>query len=276
MLAFALTLSAIGMFGKKQGRRAVLMDHAGRRGSMDHDGGSPIVNIDAMLAEARSTISKLPKPSQIKDLVVDPTTLPHCKLMMATTGDVVMGMASGYSWEEGHGGSAGISHFVRSLRNTGYTGKLLLGVKRELDPITKTKLEENCVFSIDASVFDATYLPNMPVASRRFPMYSSWIKLLLQMHQTESSNRILLCDIRDTLFQRSPFRFDLPLDASGVAVTKVPDLLFFGDSHPGLTRHGDIQGHTYLVSPFTLRQLSLQTAGTNVLRKTARRAEGGN
>jgi hypothetical protein len=139
-------------------------------------------------------------------------------------------------------------HFTRSLRNTGYKGTIFFGVKKHLDPATKAAFEEHCVFAVDSSVFDKKYLPNMPVASRRFPLYSSWIKLLLQMHQVEASSWILLVDVRDTLFQRSPFSFDSPLNASASASvsSSESELFFFGDSHAAMTLEGNVQGHTYL------------------------------
>jgi hypothetical protein len=78
------------------------------------------------------------------NLVLDPSTLPHCK---SYSGEgVVMGMAANYQWGQ-------MDNFVTSLRNTGYKGKIVLGVRgvagldvsKDTRSTTKDELTKHCV-----------------------------------------------------------------------------------------------------------------------------------
>jgi hypothetical protein len=79
----------------------------------------------------------------------------------------------------------------------------------------------------------------MPVASRRFVLYQQWIRLLQEKKIAKASEWLLLIDVRDSIFQRSPFT---GLDP----VTLGASLLFFSDSHPAMRDTVDIDSHTYL------------------------------
>jgi hypothetical protein len=185
----------------------------------------------AMLSETTAVSGHMHKASTV---VLDPTTLPHCK---DYADGVVMGMAANYQWGQ-------MSNFVISLRNTGYKGKIVLGVRgvagldvsKGESSVTKTNLEKHCVTAIEA-VADTTYLPKMPVASRRFVLYEQWITILLAKKVVTAAEWILLIDVRDSIFQRTPFA---GAESSGAS------LLFFADSHPAIRDKQDIDSHTYL------------------------------
>jgi hypothetical protein len=153
--------------------------------------------------------------------------------------EVVMGLASGYNWAQ-------ISKFVQSLRSNGYTGDIVLGTNPTIDAGLKRNLDVHCVTAV-AVELDTTYLPKMPVASRRFVLYKNWLDDL----GYKADARVLLIDVRDSIFQRSPF-----LDWERYCAPPV-DILLFADSHPLLKdvkykgdtlTEGYVDFHTYMTN----------------------------
>jgi hypothetical protein len=161
----------------------------------------------------------------------DPT-LPGCNCgwgKKPTPQEVVMGVATGYSWGQ-------IRNFVVSLRNTGYTGDIALGMNpTNQAEHMKKELTKYCVKAL-AVTYNMTYLPDMPIASRRFLLYRHWLQELGYQDQA----RVLVVDVRDTIFQRQPFADFNEYSSNG------KDLLLFADNHP-LSKDGGADFHTYLL-----------------------------
>ena len=77
-----------------------------------------------------------------------------CNGGMPAVQEVVMGMATGYSWQQ-------MSTFILSLRSNGYAGDIVLGVKPSMDSFTRRNFDDNCVKGV-AVKLDTNYLPKMP------------------------------------------------------------------------------------------------------------------
>jgi hypothetical protein len=163
-----------------------------------------------------------------------------------STQEVVIGLASGYSWGQ-------VSKFVLSLRNNGYTGDIVIGTNPNIPPDLRTQLDEHCVIAV-AVKLDTSYLPKMPVASRRFVLYKYWLDDL----GFKQDARVLLIDVRDSIFQRSPF-----VDWDKYVIPPV-DLLLFSDNHPllkdvkyigNVLREGYVDFHTYMTNCYPKQEV---------------------
>jgi hypothetical protein len=170
--------------------------------------------------------------SKLVHLTHPDRTLPGCNCGSGkppVPQEVVMGVATGYAWGQ-------ISNFVVSLRNTGYAGDIILGMnaKNQAESMQR-ELSKYCVTAIAAS-YNMSYLPDMPIASRRFLLYLQWLQEL----GYQPSTRVLVVDVRDTIFQREPFADFNEYSANG------RDLMLFADNHP-LSKDGTADFHTYLL-----------------------------
>ena len=133
----------------------------------------------------------------------------------STKSDYVLGTATGYSWAE-------IYPFVQSLKETGFEGKIVLFIYDTDDlamECSNLGVDTICIqpqypFSdrlksceISKKCSDA----KLHIQSRRFPMYLMFLNSLSSL-----KGRFLLSDVRDVVFQKSPFfgGFDRDLGAS--------------------------------------------------------------
>jgi hypothetical protein len=115
--------------------------------------------------------------------------------------DVVMGLVTNHIWEVIPGG---IGLFIVSLRQSRYRGDIVLGVdtKQAKDPkILQNFKKWKCTAVLaDATQYDPNFLPKMPVASRRYLFYDTWLEKFYS-----PQDRVLLIDVRDTMFQLVSF-----------------------------------------------------------------------
>ena len=126
----------------------------------------------------------------------------------------VMAMATGYGLNEN-------IRFVGGLQNTGFTGKIILAVKPDIDPTVRKYLTKQgvtikflntteCTYAIkDVNLKDshsreilscvAPY-PDLKQRWSRFPLLRDFLQ-----ECKECTGTVLITDFRDTFFQPDPF-----------------------------------------------------------------------
>jgi hypothetical protein len=116
-----------------------------------------------------------PTTTTAPEILVDPSKVSTCKPMLLQAREkVVMGLALSYKWEK-------FEHFVLTLRASGYTGSIVLGIGKDASEEVKAKLLENCVTGliVDDSVSTITSKgETMPFAAGRFLLFDSWLQQL--------------------------------------------------------------------------------------------------
>ena len=153
----------------------------------------------------------------------------------------VMAMASGY-------GLNVYRNYVGSLRNSGFEGHIILGVKSPLEPGVEKYFKEQRVTAKYLKLVDCTFEPlhkpdegkelnshqkeqntcaypysDIKVRWSRFPLLRDWLE-----ECKECTGPVLVSDARDALFQRDPF---------GVGAPEVTGLQVFQEHHTQLTNH---------------------------------------
>ena len=137
----------------------------------------------------------------------------------------VMGMASGYT--------LGVyQRFVGSLRKSGFTGHIILGVAPDVSDdvlqyfryrnvTAKIMQWVNCTYLDDSnekSIFKATTCahpyPDIKIRWSRFPLLRDWLQDCITC-----TGPVLVMDVRDSIFQRDPFAGEgAPTQLTGLQV----------------------------------------------------------
>jgi hypothetical protein len=232
----ALLLSAVGgviepsgVFGRSEGSAVVLDDAAAQPQEFE----TPAAATAAATTTTTTTVPAAPPAAAPVRFIHRGCTLPggagYGGKPAPSPRQVVIGVATGYAW------SPWLRIFVRSLRTSGYLGDIVLGVTQGIDAHTLQMLKDNCVTAIDADLQEVL-LPRMPVASQRFVWYKRWLDAL----HYDPDARVLIIDVRDSMFQRAPF-------GDFERYVKPPvDLLFFEDLLLMKSNPTDADFHTYL------------------------------
>jgi hypothetical protein len=141
--------------------------------------------------------------------------------------EVVIGMATG---------NTRVFDFVVSLRNTGYSGDIVFGMDETSIALNnKAWLEQHCVMMMPTE--DSMNNGYHPAVQRYFA-YRNWLSAY------EGDARVLLIDVRDTIFQRNPFSDFLTYTEGGKL------LLLFADPHPFADpKTGHLFHHSDLTDP---------------------------
>ncbi|MBN2307859.1 MAG: hypothetical protein JXR94_02745 [Candidatus Hydrogenedentes bacterium] len=108
--------------------------------------------------------------------------------------NVVMGAVSGLDFLE-------IAPFLYSLQRSGFEGNLILYAQDE-SPDTVAQLRDHGVHIIEVDAPDA--LKTMRINCLRYFVYQQVLPTL-----SEDAEHVMLADIRDIVFQRDPFAFDI-------------------------------------------------------------------
>jgi len=109
--------------------------------------------------------------------------------------DVVLGLAMGYGVRE-------LAPFVLSLRGCGYRGEVVL-FSTAGTPETNAFLRAHNIRSVPSA---ALHKMPMSMNSARFFRYLDWLaEQALNAPEEAIPRRILLCDVRDAVFQSNPF-----------------------------------------------------------------------
>jgi hypothetical protein len=122
--------------------------------------------------------------------------------------------------------------FVGSLRQSGYTGHIMIGLQPDPSPKIINYLTQrnvtvhilswvNCTYtSMDSSESDifqqttcAYPYPDIKIRWSRFPLFRDWL-----LACTTCTGPVLVTDARDVIFQRNPFGDDVPSSVQGLQV----------------------------------------------------------
>nr|WP_295871856.1 hypothetical protein [uncultured Chitinophaga sp.] len=124
--------------------------------------------------------------------------------------NLILGLSANYDWPV-------LRNFVCSLRQTTYTGDLVLFMSPAPDQSTKDMLTQHGVtcFVVDSS---SPYLKGLPADVYNdpsfFPKLPPSVYRMLVFYNFLQENRadyqhVLLTDVRDVVFQNDPFAFDI-------------------------------------------------------------------
>ncbi len=126
---------------------------------------------------------------------------------MTDNNNLIMGFAKGYTFND-------IKPFVVSLRNTGYTGHLILFVTDIDKSISKVADK----YKIELIQYKETYpyikhnqnnsIPDNVESELHLVAYRFIIYYLYLLENKEKFSNIFLADLRDIVFQRNPFNAD--------------------------------------------------------------------
>ena len=136
--------------------------------------------------------------------IADPELFTGVNLHGDSSTATVMGLATGYTLDV-------YKRFVGSLRKTGYTGHIILGVAPDVDPEVERYLAYrnvmvkklkwvNCTYP-DSKKFECSY-PYNDIKTRwsRFPLQRDWLR-----DCKTCTGPVLSMDVRDSYFQLDPF-----------------------------------------------------------------------
>uniref|UniRef100_A0A7S2XR59 Uncharacterized protein n=1 Tax=Attheya septentrionalis TaxID=420275 RepID=A0A7S2XR59_9STRA len=139
---------------------------------------------------------------------------------------VLMGLASGY-------GKHTFEQFVGSLRATGFSGAIILGIASDaprdvLDYLAETNVTVKIVTLGPCTYHDEPSkclvgLPDYKLSWARFPLYKQWL-----LDCKECTDGIMMTDVQDAYFQADPFTH------SSIKYP-VPGLMTFEEIYPDLT-----------------------------------------
>ena len=155
---------------------------------------------------------------------------------------LVLGLAAGYHYGD-------VRPFLISLERAGYRGKLVLFVSETTRDLDRINQHNVTVIPLDRAVG----LEDIPYNALRYFLYLDYLK-----SSDHCFERILITDVRDVIFQLSPFDYPWPdginctLEDEHMTIGKCPHNSHWIRSHLGETALAEIKDNPISCSGTTI------------------------
>ncbi len=124
---------------------------------------------------------------------LDTNTTPDATKATKTSPQLVMGLAAGYHYGD-------VRPFIASLRESGYTGRLVLFVSDTTRDLDRIQAHDVICVLVNRDAYTTAHGAEIPWNALRFFIYSDYLAI-----DRTPYTHILHADIRDIIFQRPPF-----------------------------------------------------------------------